>query len=437
MSLKPRKDSGLEWLTGLRWGAAGGQVIAALVVRYWLGSELPVIPLAIILLITVGSNLWLVRLPGEIQDREALTGSVMALDVCLLTALLYWTGGPSNPFSVLYLVHVTLSAAMLSPRWALALVVLSVAGFGVLFFWHVPLSGPAGESGGGHPDMHHHGPGETFSLHLQGMWVAYALTAALIAWFVVDVSERLRRREQELEKTREIAARNERLASLATLAAGAAHELGSPLATIAVAAGELERSIGMLPEKSGLLDDANLIRQEVKRCREILGRMSTEAGESSGEMPRQCNATELVNAALLKAGYDGDPRIRVSIEPFTVLLPYNAVAQAVANLVRNAVDAAGPEGQVEVEAARSGRQVCFAVRDDGPGMSPGVRSRAGEPFFTTKPAGQGMGLGLFLVRGLAERLSGSVDIDSVTGGGTLVKLTVTASGDSAYGHFNG
>ncbi len=420
---QPQGHTGLQWLARLRWAAAAGQLAAAGVVRFWLESSVPVFPITAILLVTVASNLWLAWYSKQGKASDWLTGPVMALDLCLLTALLYWTGGPSNPFSVLYLVHVTLSAVMLPPRWTWALAALSVAGFGTLFFWNVPLGG-LGAMHGHHHEMMGQGDAEPFSLHLQGMWMAFAVTAGLIAWFVVKISEQLRERDRELASARDLASRNERLAALATLAAGAAHELGSPLATIAVAAGELDRAVSTLPRGEDLMADTRLIRLEVKRCREILDRLGTEAGEAAGEARSTVVAKELVYEALRKSGADGDSRVGLSVEPFQLAVPPGACVQALSNLIRNALDAAGPSGKVEIEAARSGRVARFLVRDNGQGMTPEVLARAGEPFFTTKPAGRGMGLGLFLVRTLAERLGGALDIDSEPGRGTMAVLSL-------------
>ncbi len=433
----PTADKDIGWLVRLRWGAVAGQLAAMAAVRFLLESSVPVVPIAAVIAVTLVSNLWLYKVSGG-GGAEAITGWVMALDILLLTVLLYWTGGPGNPFSVLYLVHVTLSAVMLTPRWTWSLALMSAAGFGFLFFHHVPLEafdhsqhmGMDHAGHGGHEGYEMHGS-DTFSLHLQGMWFAYVCAAGLIAWLVLAVSEQLRRRERELAAARDLAARNERLASLATLAAGAAHELGSPLGTIAIAAGELERSLVVSKAGPELVADAALIRAEVKRSRRILDALAEQAGAPAGEAPSLIAAEELLRRA---AEGVGGNQVRWTPGAGAIEVPVNGVIQAVRNLVKNAIDASPAGASVEVTAGTGpdGRFI-IVVTDQGEGMSPEILSRAGEPFFTTKPEGKGMGLGLFLARSVAERLNGSLKIESQPGRGTVVRLEFPA----AEGHTGG
>ena len=207
---------------------------------------------------------------------RAWCGAALTLDTLLLTGLLHATGGASNPFSVLYLVYITLAAVVLGARWTWFLAALSVGCYGLLFATHLPLEHACHLA----PEM---------QLHLQGMWVAFCVAAVLTAYFVVQMSTAIERRDAEMSAMRDRAARSERLASLTTLAAGAAHELGTPLATIAVAARELERSIRALPgaQAAALVEDATLIRSEVDRCRAILNRLGAQVGQTPGEAPRR------------------------------------------------------------------------------------------------------------------------------------------------------
>lgn len=427
----PAGEKDIGWLVRLRWGAVAGQLAAMTAVRFLLESSVPAVPLAAVIAVTVCSNFWLYKASGG-RRAEAITGWVMALDIVLLTVLLYWTGGPGNPFSVLYLVHVTLSAVMLTPRWTWGLALLSAAGFGFLFFHHVPLEAfdhsqhmsmdHAGHEG---HEGHEMQGGDTFSLHLQGMWFAYVCVAGLIAWLVLAVSEQLRRRERELAAARDLAARNERLASLATLAAGAAHELGSPLGTIAIAAGELERSLAASDAAPDLVADAALIRAEVKRSRRILDALAEQAGAPAGEAPLLVGAEELLGRAA--EGIDGS-QIRWMPGAGVIEVPVSGVLQAIRNLVKNAVDASPAGSSVEVTAgAGPDGQFAIVVTDRGTGMDGATLSRAGEPFFTTKPEGKGMGLGLFLARSVAERLNGRLKIESQPGHGTVVRLEFPAA----------
>jgi two-component system, sensor histidine kinase RegB len=267
--------------------------------------------------------------------------------------------------------------------------------------------------------MHHHhhaqGGDAPMSLHLRGMWVAFFIAATVIAYFVTRVTRdlSLQRAEATLARTR--ALRSERLAALATLAAGAAHELATPLGTIAVVAKELERE---LTDQDGARD-ARLIREEVERCKHILAQMASDAGESAGEAFIKTDAGTLLELAL--AEVSERERVLVSIQPGTVLhVPLRAWARALRGLIRNALQASEVPVEVRVEIAR--KQVEIVVEDRGVGMPPEVLTRVGEPFFTTKEPGRGMGLGVFLARALAERLGGTLEISSVPQLGTRVRV---------------
>src|SRR5262249_33714904 len=190
----------------------------------------------------------------------------------LLSALLYLTGGPLNPFSFLYLVQIALAAVILRARFTWALVALSLACSGVLFFAHRDL--PLGET------THAEHAAGSLSIHLYGMWVAFGVAATFIVYFLMRVTRALAEREAELREVHQKTARNEKLASLATLAAGAAHELATPLSTIALAAKELERQTA---GQSGLAEDGQLIRSQGERGRGILGRVAADAGRAFGE----------------------------------------------------------------------------------------------------------------------------------------------------------
>jgi two-component system sensor histidine kinase RegB len=215
---------------------------------------------------------------------------------------------------------------------------------------------------------------------------------------------------------------------LATLAAGAAHELGTPLGTISIAAGELAREAKALPSHPEILEDAELILEEATRCRGILDRLEQQAGDTV----RPLAVTAVL--AELRQRFAGQPlEIDAASAPETVAAPPEALAQALASLVRNALDASVDVGPTRVPVSlsvrRSGPWVEFEVVDRGTGLTPEARVHAGEPFFTTKPTGQGMGLGLFLVKLLAGRLNGQFELLPGVGGGTRALLRLPAHGD--------
>jgi two-component system sensor histidine kinase RegB len=267
-------------------------------------------------------------------------------------------------------------------------------------------------------------------MHLQGMWVAFGIAAAFIVYFVSRVTRDLAAREGELAAVRAAASRNEKLAALATLAAGAAHELATPLSTIAIAAKDLERSLLVDPERAGAsLEDAKLIRDEVARCRRILQQMSVEAGQTAGESAVATSPEAIVALALegLPAGANIERMLEHDARDVRLWLPEQGVALALRGILKNALEAvaaredAASRGVVLRVMQRDGGCV-IEVHDDGPGMPQSVLARVGEPFFTTKEPGSGMGLGVFVARALCEQIGGRLDIESVPGRGTTVRM---------------
>lgn len=398
------------WLVRLRWVAVAGQTTTVLFAWDVLRVDLPLTGLGAVIAITAATNLLLAG--GLLRDHtppRVLVPGVLTLDTLLLTALLYFSGGPANSFALLYVIHVAMAAATLSWWWTWWMVGLSAACYGALFWWHVPLTID--------------GDPLDYALHLKGTWFAVTLVAVVTAYFVGRINQALRRREDQLASVRALAARNERLASLTTLAAGAAHELGTPLGTIAVVAKELERASGEA-DRHALVEDARLIRSQVDRCRRILDRLSTHADSSRDVPPAEPLAVKDLfadlrgelggAAAVLELRAPGLPEVTVARQD---------LVHALAPLLHNAVDATGGAGPVELEVARTddGR-LELAVSDRGAGMAPDVLERAGEPFYTTKEPGRGTGLGLYLVRLLAERLGGSLRIESEPGAGTTATL---------------
>jgi len=399
------------WLLRLRWVAVAGQTAGILIGMALIPDELRVGRLFSLVALGAVSNLFLAqRLKRPEPVPEVLAGVLLAMDSLLLTGLLYLSGGPSNPFTAIYLVHITLAAVVMRGFWAWVLCILSTLGFVLLFFFNVHV----------HALMQMSHEAGVFSLHLVGMLAAFAVTATLIATFAGQVSLALRSREEEVLILRDRAARQARLASLATLAAGVAHELGTPLGTIAVAAGELQRSAGAMGEAGGsLVDDAALIRQEVRRCRDILDQMADPSGSIFGE------DLQPLFWSVLQAGLPEQAAQRLHCafpdEPGG-LAPLQGLTRTLRALVVNALEASPDNSPIDLRAWREGDQWVLRVADKGRGMSPDVLARAGEPFFTTKGTGEGMGLGLFLARTFAEQLGGGLTLTSAPGVGTQVEL---------------
>ena len=399
----------MQWLAQLRWGALIGQLLTVLLVDLVMHIKLPLAWLFAVLATEAASNVWFVRWSRRAAVSESsFLALPMGIDIVLLTLLLALTGGPFNPFSFLYLVYLALAAVVLPARSTWALVGLSLVSFGMLFaaeHW-LPVTLM--------PQLNH---ADQMRMHMQGMWFAFAVAALFITYFVTRLRHNLSQRELELFRARSLAAQSEKLASLATLATGAAHELSTPLSTIAVVAKELERSLHA--QDLSARNDAQLIRREVDRCREILQRMAADAGHSNEADDRPMTVQELLTFAVEGLPRARDVQLSVADAVAACVLhgQAQATAQALRGILKNALQASPPDKSIEVEARLSseGARCSIAVRDHGAGMSQDVLSRAGEPFFTTKEPGEGMGLGLFLARVVAERAGGQLDLESHPG----------------------
>lgn len=427
---------GFAWLLRLRWGAVVIQLLAMACVT-GLGTRLPLAPMLAVVLAMGASNAVLAQL-GD--DRLGWTLSVLLLDVVLLTAMLALSGGASNPFTVFFLVHVALGALLLRPRYAWLLAVATVMAFALLF------GVPQQHGAGMHAGMTGH---VGWSQHLVGMWVAYALAAAFVVHFVGKVSTALRQRERRLAVLEDIAAQNERLATLSSFSAHAAHELGTPLATMRLACSDLIEGLGMFdagaaappaptPDKAAAiavadpsrwLRDAALIDEELRRCRRILSDLSARAGHCMGEMPVPTTPAQVIQTLQELGGAQVRHACEIAFSPpasaeTAMVAPPRTLAQTLLNLVRNAWEAQ-PQGKLpgRVELAVSvDDALSFCVRDRGPGLPDSVRERFAQPFVSTKAGRGGLGLGLYLARAYAERVGGSLSYRDRQAGGTEVRL---------------
>jgi two-component system sensor histidine kinase RegB len=402
----------IQWLVRLRWAEVAGQAATVFIAQFLLAGALPLAPLLAVIGIGLVSQLAIEmyffgdRRRGDVTPRpvkEWHIALIMMIDIAILTALLYLTGGPNNPFSFLYLVQIALATVLVRARWTWMLVGLAFLGFGVLLISHQPLAIPEDS-------------------HAYGAWGALGVASAFVVHFLLRITGALADRERELTEARGLAARQERLAALATMAAGAAHELSTPLGTVALAAKELERALTKA-DNGELAADARLIREQVGRCRAILDQMAQGAG-TVGESVTASTVRMLVDETLV--GIRESPRVLCEIPDdvaaTTVRIPPRAVSQALRSLVTNAQDASPPNTAVVITASLDRELLDVIVRDRGPGIPADVMARIGEPFFTTKQPGRGMGLGLFLARAVIEGVGGSLQIDSHRASGTEVRV---------------
>lgn len=397
----------LDTLVRLRWLAVAGQSAAVLFVRFGLGFHLPLLPAFALIGASVVLNLVLRLSFSSIHRLDGIHATLLlGWDVCQLAGLLALTGGLENPFACLLLAPVLVSSASLPPR-STALLGVSVAVLVTLLTaFHAPL--PWGPTQAPVLPV----------LYVVGIWLALLLTLSFSALYAFRVADESRRLAEALTATELVLQREQHLTALDGLAAAAAHELGTPLGTIAVVTHEMERE---LPPGSPLADDIALLRSQSERCRDILRKLSSMGSDPDAYFARQSIlgvveeviepfrdlGTEIV---VKKNGHGEEPVGRRN----------PAILHGLGNIVENAVDFAAGEVLVSVE--WDTREVAVTISDDGPGFSSGLLERLGEPWVTTREplvppedrgeAGGGLGLGFFIAQTFLMRSGARVVCDN-------------------------
>lgn len=402
----------LKYLLLLRCLLIAGQLVALAVLAFGLGGRVPWLPVLAVLaaMAAVTAASWTrVRAGGEVHRRDFALQ--LGVDLAGLTVLVYFTGGSVNPFISLFLLPIVFAAAAMPPGPTALVALAAVLCYTALMFFHAPVD----------PALHALGP----ALHLWGMWYGFVLSAACVAVFVARIADALRAREQALAEAREQALRAERTVALGALAAGAAHELGTPLATMAVLAGEL---VHELPQEAAAQHALATLRGELRRCKAILARLAADAGELPADEGSPAGVPEVLERIVadwqaLRSDVRVELECRGPAPPPRVVVD-RTMRQAIINILNNAADAA-PEA-VRVLGRWDAEALSIEVRDQGPGIAAAVLERLGREPVSTKGR-RGMGMGLYLAHGVVERLGGRVEFDNAATGGAQVTLVLPLS----------
>ena len=443
VAAQPTLDTAI-WFLQLRWLAAAGQLLTMAFVIWGLGIELPTRQLLALIGFTAATNVaywvWLNQLhrrgvqPSDKLPREQVISGLLLSDVVVLTGMLYISAGMANPFGLFYFVNIAVAGAMVSPRWAWAIWSTTVGGVTLLLIKSEPIDVLSTASLFATTQaVVESGP--VWTIPKVGLWVSFATCSGVITFFITTLTGELRQREQALQDAEDARLRARQLEGLATLAAGAAHELATPMTTIAVVAKELSRALDKLEAPDSIRDDAKLIRSELDQCRFILDRMTSAAGDAAGERLERIDAQDFIEECLL--GIRRRDRVQTQIVGAGAeldgqgedsrsgnLLPVQATAQAVRNLIQNALDSDSNEAPVSLRLTATDENWELEIEDQGGGMDEAVLARIGEPFFTTKEPGRGMGLGLYLTENVIRRLGGQLSFESELGVGTIARLTL-------------
>jgi two-component system sensor histidine kinase RegB len=392
----------------LRGIAIAGQAAAVALAVGWFETALPVAAMVAVILALCAVNArtwWRLQRPEPVGERELFLE--LLADVAALTALLYLSGGSTNPFVSLYLLPLSIAATALAPRYAWGMAALTSACYSALMFFYQPV--------GDEHAMH----GSSFNLHVLGMWVNFLVSAVLITAFVGSMSASIRARDRELAAARERALRDEQVLALGTFAAGAAHELGTPLATIAVLAREMEQEYTDAPR---LGEDLALLRAQVENCKRIITDLTAAAGQARAGDARRQSVEEFLREVLDRWSLirpQVQPRMHCQgAGPAPDIVGEETVRQTLINILNNAADASPHD--VEIEGRWDAADLTIEVRDRGAGPSADAAARAGRTPFSTKS--EGRGIGLLLANATIERLGGSVTLFNRDGGGGCTRI---------------
>jgi two-component system, sensor histidine kinase RegB len=447
----------LFWLRNI---AIAAQCATLLLVHQFLSRDLPWLPMLSAIALLVLLNLiswWRLSLDYPVSNTELMLQLVA--DVGVLTVLLYYGGGSTNPFVSLYLLPLVIAAATLPRLHTWGMAVLTLSCYSMLMLWYVPLpvlgdhSMHTGRSTQAehlhdlnniaapsdycltHPEDAGTGPAQAaatisaspttlpnagsdaFNTHIMGMWLGFVISVMVVAYFVVEMARAVRVRDAQLTRVREETLRNERIVALGMQAAGAAHELGTPLSTLAVVIGELRHDTDALPEWR---DSLALLDGQVRACKKILDKLLANAQENvSAQAPDQFLAETLNEWQLLRptAQYTyhtsgAQPAPQMRIDP--------ALRAALLNLLNNATDAS-PQ-RIDIHAHWDSERFTLQILDHGPGLTDAATASVGTAFFTTKENGRG--LGFFLANATLEKMGGTVRLFNREEGGATTEVTL-------------
>jgi len=397
----PEQQAGrrnLQQLVQLRWLAVIGQLLTIVTVRFALGIALPAAEMLALLAMLALFNLVSAlscRIARPVGHGELL--AALLVDVGVLSIQLFYAGGITNPFIFLFLLQVAVGAMLLGRTTVWVMVVVTSLAFIALTLWHLPLRLPDGSS-------------PTLSVdYIGGLLICYVLCASLLVVFIGRIGRILKRRDARLAELRQRAAEEEHILRMGLLASGAAHELGTPLATLSVILGDWARMAPFAAEPE-LREEIEEMQIQVQRCKRIVTSILLSAGESRGEAPRETTLRAFLDDLLDDWRRTRQPEAFTYLPlalPEVALISDTALRQMIGNVLDNALEAA-PGQSLQLSAGVDDDTLVLRIVDRGPGFAPETLARFGKPYNSTKGR-PGGGLGLFLSVNVARSLGGSIE----------------------------
>lgn len=405
----------MRQLVNLRWLAVCGQCATILFVRFGMGIRLPLVPMLSVVAALVLLNLVsLAQLSRRVTNSNSALFASLLLDVAALTALLYQSGGATNPFISLYLLQVVMGAVLLEAWSSWVLVAITSAAFVLLVEVHVPLTLP--------PRF----VSDWGDLYIIGTLICFGLVAVLLVAFVTRINSNLRARDARLATMRQQAAEEDHIVRMGLLATGAAHELGTPLASLSVIVNDWRHAPALMAQES-FAEEISEMQVALARCKAIVTGILLAAGEARGENPTITSIKRFFDEVVAewRAQHSADAIVydnRFGVD--MAIVADTAVKQVIWNVLDNAAEASGQP--IALDVTRDGASLVLAVRDTGPGFTPEMLANLGKPYHSTR-ARLGSGLGLFLVVNAMRKLGGTVDARNRAEGGATVTITLPLS----------
>ena len=422
------------WLLRLRWAIIASQsfmVIAGIRIFH---LHIPLWLTFVVIGLGLISNTFLYNLLARKKIIPCLIPAlVMFFDIMLMTVLFFQVVSIYNPLSILYIIYIVLGALLLERRCSYWLTAFTLLCYVLFFFFSEPIPIEHSILSASlrcieNPEVSAVFTRQLdayFSSHSYFMFFIFILVALLIVYPVAQIKKNMEEQEEVFKELEEERLRNERLASLATFAAGAAHEFSTPLSTIAIASGEMLYYFKKHGGDKDLIDDTRLIRDQVSRCKEILFQMSADSGKLLGEAVDKFSIKELVYEVMALFNFENLQQVNFvnKVGDLHVVMPVRTLTRTIKELMKNAMDASEPGSPIELTCWKDSQFLYFEVRDHGEGMDATTLKRAMEPFYTSKEPGKGMGLGLYLAKIMANRFGGDLNLSSEPAAGTTATLS--------------